>query len=118
MNSNFFLSQTTNEEILEIQSELLNENIDTLSNYRHLEELSEIDKEYEIVKRNIEDLYFKLKIELWTYKLEVKISSFTNSKFYLDVSYKSKIQQESSSLSEAIIYTRYIQHIHTHLEYI
>mmetsp|Transcript_13293 Transcript_13293/g.11769 ORF Transcript_13293/g.11769 Transcript_13293/m.11769 type:complete len:123 (-) Transcript_13293:86-454(-) len=63
--------------------------------------LEQVEDEYEKTRRNIEDLYFKIKTELWSYKLDLSIIDISNSEFYLNINHKSQITNDNIPQNES-----------------
>lgn len=78
------------EEIVKLQQEIIDMDKRITEKQKDIEQLQGIDEEYIKISTNLENMYFKLKTELWAQNLSIKIDTFTEPKFCLTVNYKDK----------------------------
>ncbi|CAI2366227.1 unnamed protein product [Moneuplotes crassus] len=73
--------------LISLHSEYLSVNLSNLSNSIYLQALQPIETEYDYLKTNLEQMYFRLQTELWAYKMTVEVSEVVKSKFHIDLHY-------------------------------
>lgn len=60
-------------DLREYHSKALKQNIDILKQSEKLQQLEHVRGEFDKIKQNVDEMYFKVKTELWQYKVELKI---------------------------------------------
>lgn len=73
------------------QKQISDELVEIMHKQRLLESLTNVESEFEAVKNNLEGLYFKIKTELWAYKLDIQIFPITDHKLAIQITYKDKV---------------------------